>query len=84
VFTDIAATRGGSVNLTGDGPPERLIGRRVTASFWGVLGTKPHLGRTFTEQEDKGSARVAVIGYGLWQRRFGGDPVHHRPQSAPE
>ncbi len=73
VFTDIAATRGGSVNLTGDGSPERLIGRQVTASFWSILGTPAYLGRTFTEEEDKSNARVVVIGYGLWQRRFGGE-----------
>lgn len=74
VFAEIAATRGGAYNLTGDGPPERLLGRKVTASFWSVLGSKPALGRTFTEAEDKASASVAVIGYGLWKRRFGGDP----------
>lgn len=74
VFTDIAATAGRSVNLTGDGPPEYIIGRRTTANFWTVLGTQPLMGRTFTDKEDRKSAKVAVISYSLWQRRFGGDP----------
>jgi putative ABC transport system permease protein len=74
VFTDIAATRGALWNLTGEGIPDRVLGRRVTANLWTILGSRPLLGRTFTEQEDQSDAKVAVIGYGLWQRRFGGDP----------
>ncbi len=74
VFTEIAATRGYGYQLTGDGPPEQVVSRRATASLWSVLGTRPMLGRTFTEAEDKSAAKVAVIGYGLWQRRYGGDP----------
>ena len=73
VFTDIAASRGWTYNLTGDGSPEQLPARRTTASFWTVLDAKPLLGRVFTEEEDQKGAAVAVIGYGLWQRRFGGD-----------
>jgi putative ABC transport system permease protein len=73
VFTDIAATRGASYSLTGDGPPERVIGRRVTGSFWTVLGAAPGLGRTFTEEEDRLNAKVAVLSHSLWQRRYGAD-----------
>src|SRR5262245_37726041 len=73
VFTDIAASRGWTYNLSGDGTPEQLPARRTTASFWTVLGAKPILGRVFTQEEDDKAATVAVIGYGLWQRRFGGD-----------
>ena len=72
VFTDIAATSGSPVNLSGGGEPEQLQGRRVTANFWTVLGSQPALGRVFTEDEDTHRAPVAVISYGLWQRRFGG------------
>ena len=73
VFTDIAASRGASFILTQDGSPERIIGRRVTASFWDVLGTPPVPGRAFTAEEDRTNAKVAVIAYGLWQRRYGGE-----------
>lgn len=72
VFSDIAATRSTLATLSGDGEPEQLPGRKVTASFWTVLGTRPLLGRVFTEDEDTHRAPVAVISYGLWQRRFGG------------
>jgi predicted permease len=72
VFTDIAANESGHAVITGDGDPEDLPARKVTPNFWSVLGVQPALGRTFTEEEDARGARVAVISYGLWQRRFGG------------
>ncbi len=72
VFTDVAATRGAAANLTSGGPPEQVLGRRVTANFFGVLDARPLVGRTFTDEEDRSGAPVAVISYGLWQRRFGG------------
>ena len=74
VFTDMAATRGASANLTADGPPEQVVGRSTTANFLDVLGVRPLVGRTFTEDEDRTGASVAVISYALWQGRYGGDP----------
>ncbi len=74
VFTDMAATRGAVANLTADGPPEQVIGRRVTANFFQVLGTPPLIGRTFTEDEDRTDANLVILSYGLWQRRYSGDP----------
>ena len=71
-FSDMAATRGASANLTTDGPPEYVLGRRVTANFFAVLGVQPLRGRAFTEEEDRTGAPVAMISYGLWQRRYGG------------
>jgi len=70
VFSDIAATRSTLATLSGDGEPEQLPGRKVTANFWTVLGARPLLGRVFTEDEDAHRAPVAVISYGLWQRRL--------------
>ena len=46
--------------------------RKVTWTFWSVLGVQPLLGRVFTEDEDNKGVRVVVISHGLWQRRFGG------------
>jgi putative ABC transport system permease protein len=72
-FTGVAATRSASANLTGDGVPEQVVGRAVTPNFFAVLGTAPIAGRTFSEEEARTAAQVVVIGYGLWQRRFGAD-----------
>jgi putative ABC transport system permease protein len=80
VFTDMAAIRYRSMSITGDGPPEQLYGQAVTPNFFSVLGVRPLLGRTFTEEEDRNGTQVVVISYGLWQRRYAGDwSVLNRP-----
>ena len=74
VFEDMAATRPSSYNLTGDGEPEKVESRFVTANFFSLLGVKPALGHVFATGEDQpGQARVVVISHGLWQSRFGGE-----------
>jgi predicted permease len=73
-FEDIAATRGATASITGDGEPEQVLGRRVTPNFFSVLGVAPQRGRTFTEEENRTGAPVVLISHGLWQRRYGGDP----------
>lgn len=73
-FTDMAATAFAFANLTGDSGPELVIGRRVTANFFSVLGVQPVIGRTFTLADDTMGQRVVVISHALWQRRYGGDP----------
>ncbi len=56
------------------GDPERLNGQRVSWSYFGLLGVRPALGRSFRPEEDAASAnRVIMISHGLWQRRFGAD-----------
>jgi predicted permease len=60
-------------NLTGDGEPLRLEAKSATANLFPMLGIPPLLGRTFTPEEDRAYARVAVLCYKLWQRRFAGD-----------
>jgi putative ABC transport system permease protein len=72
VFTDMAASRGFSANLTADGPPEQVIGRRVTPNFFPLLGVRPIAGRTFTDEEDRTGAPVLMISHALWQRRYAG------------
>ena len=63
-------------NLTGDGDPIRVGVGRVTANTFEVLGSRPLLGRAITPQEDvPNGPPVAVIGYRLWQARYGGDPA---------
>jgi putative ABC transport system permease protein len=72
VFTDLACSQPADTTLSGAGEPEQLPARKVTWTFWSVLGVRPMLGRVFTEEEDDKGVRVALISHGLWQRRFGG------------
>ena len=75
VFEAMSAYAWGSYTLSGSDLPERFNGLGVSANFFQVLGVKPLLGRAFLpEEEEAGRNRVAVLSYGLWQRRFGADP----------
>jgi len=61
--------------LTGDQQPEALSGVLASADFGRVVGMAPALGRLFTAEEDApGKDHVALIGDGLWKRRFGANP----------
>ncbi len=74
-FDSVAAWDPTGANLTGGGGPARIGIALVTANAFDTLGARPLLGRGFTEAEDRpGGAPVAVLGYGLWQSRFGGSP----------
>ena len=54
---------------------ESVEGMWVTPNYFGVMGLKPLLGRTFGSSETGvRPAPVIILGYGLWKRRFGGDP----------
>jgi predicted permease len=59
--------------LGGDVEPESVPSGAVTAGFFTLLGRGPLIGRTFSEEEDRNNAKVVVLSYALWQRRFGGD-----------
>jgi len=85
VFAEVAAYRVVSVNLgpdvsgsaasTGDARAERVAAGRVSATLFSVLGIPPLRGRAFTESDDRADApSVILIGQGVWERKFGGDP----------
>src|SRR5688500_17929407 len=74
-MTAIAAWNSGQQNLTGDGEPVRIGVGFVTANTFDVLGARPLLGRAIREEEDvPNGPEIAVLGYPLWQARYGGDP----------
>ncbi len=75
-MTAIGSWGTGQQNLTGDGEPIRIGVGFVTANLFDVLGSRPLLGRIITAQEDvPNGPQVAVLGYPLWQSRYGGDPA---------
>ena len=71
----VAAWGTGQVNLTGTGEPERVGAGQATANVFDVLGARPFIGRGFQHGEDASGtgARVVVLSYSLWQRRFGAE-----------
>ena len=74
-FEQMGAAQVWSATLTGRDHAEELPGMQVSANLFSILGVPALRGRGFQEGEDKPAhAHVAVLSYGLWQRRFGGDP----------
>jgi predicted permease len=74
-FSTLGAFRASDMNLTGAGEPERLHGHMISAELFPTLDIPPILGRNFRPEEDQtGSAPVAIISDGLWKRKFGLSP----------
>jgi putative ABC transport system permease protein len=71
-FEELAAVGFNTVTLSGTGEPEQLSGNRISPELTRVLGCAPVAGRAFTADEQKpGAVPVAMLGEGLWKRRFG-------------
>ena len=73
-FQGLAAFYTGTVNVSGTERAERYDGAFISPNAFDILRVTPHLGREFRDGEDApGAEPVAIIGYQLWQDRFGGD-----------
>ncbi|WP_163999505.1 ABC transporter permease [Pyxidicoccus caerfyrddinensis] len=74
-LTDVAGYFRRTVTFTGSGEPEVLSGAFASAELFSALGVAPGPGRALQAADNQpGAERVAVLGHGLWLRRFGGDP----------
>ena len=74
LFASAAVENGMAMNLTGSGDPERVNVTLVTGQFFPLLGVAPALGRSLQPDEaEAGKNHVAVLSWGFWQRKFGGD-----------
>jgi putative ABC transport system permease protein len=74
-FEQLSVVRSWGGTLTGQGEPEMIMGLRVSANYFKLLGVAPALGRDFRADEDRPDTRfVMMLSYALWQRRFGADP----------
>jgi putative ABC transport system permease protein len=73
-LSSLAAYEMDDLTFSGRGAPERIRVSRVTPSLVSVLGVSPVVGRWFTEDEgEPGAPPVAILSYGLWISRYGGD-----------
>jgi putative ABC transport system permease protein len=74
VFEEMAAFIDFRTNLTGKEEPVEIPAQAATTNLFHVLGVEPIKGRSFTEEDATSDANPVIIGYNLWQSRFGGDP----------
>jgi putative ABC transport system permease protein len=76
VFTSTAIFMENEWNVTGSTLPERVPGEFVESTYLPTLGVASQVGRNFLPDETAGpgSPPMVMLGYGFWQRRFGGDP----------
>src|SRR5262245_19213016 len=73
-FETLSGYRRANMTLTGRAEPERISAALVTEGRFRMLGVAPEVGRGFSSEDHaKGLEKVALIGHGLWERRFGGD-----------
>ena len=71
-FSSMAVWRSVAFGLTGAGEPEQVWGELISSDFFPMLGVKPLVGRNLLPGEDEiGAGPVALIGEGLWRRKFG-------------
>jgi putative ABC transport system permease protein len=74
-FTDLTGFYSGTINLSGDGRPERYNGAFVTPNFLDVLGQQPILGRSFSpDAGTPGGPEEVLLSRKVWETRFKGDP----------
>jgi predicted permease len=72
-FVNLGMYQQSGYELSGTNEPAQINASRLSAEIFPVLGISPLMGRTFTQQEDKGSVQVAVISYQMWHSRFNGE-----------
>jgi predicted permease len=73
VFEDLGVYTTTSTDLSGNNAPTRLIAARASAAIFRIVGASPLIGRAFTDDEDATGHDVAILGFALWQSRYGGD-----------
>src|SRR5207247_8012898 len=75
VFSGMVAYASVPVSANSGGRSERVSGQLVSGNFFSVLGVKPLLGRSLSDEDNKtpGAHPVAVLSYSYWKKRLAGD-----------
>jgi predicted permease len=77
-LSDMGAWHGTAAVLIDGTAPERVDGALVSSGLFKALGVQPVVGRLFSADDDKpgaeGASRPVLLSFGLWQRRYAGDP----------
>jgi len=75
-FSQVASVSLAVLAVTGgESEPEPVTAELVSSSYWPALRIEPFRGRAFTPDEDTGAGAhpMVIVGYALWDRRFGRD-----------
>ncbi|HET6178388.1 MAG TPA: ABC transporter permease [Candidatus Sulfotelmatobacter sp.] len=76
VLQNVSASHSASFNLATESAPERIEGELATSDYFAAFGVQPILGRVFRADEDQpGSAQVAILSERLWRTHFHSDPA---------
>jgi predicted permease len=77
VFEEMAAFGDCEMIVSGTDKPERVYCEQASDTYFPLLGVSAAIGRTFTPEENSTPMKyaVALIGYGLWERRYASDPA---------
>ena len=74
-FEAVAAYRNVPFEISGGGRPERITAAKVSPDLFRTLGVGPTIGRAFSADEDRPGVHVAILSWGIWERRYAGDPA---------
>ena len=75
VFEEQALYDNVGFSVGGEGRAERVLGWRVTPSFFRLAGVSPQVGRAFADADGElGNEHKVILSHAMWQRQHAGDP----------
>jgi hypothetical protein len=75
-FEALVLVQAPPLNVMGASGAEQISRMQTTGDLYRVFGVRPVMGRGFTDDDTRpgADAGIVILGYGFWQRWFGGDP----------
>jgi putative ABC transport system permease protein len=74
-FAAVSPYQSSSMEIAGEGKPERVEGADISEDYFALLGIQPLYGRTFVSSDMQPGSHSVILGHALWRERFSGSPV---------
>jgi predicted permease len=74
-FASVSPYQSSSMEIAGEGKPERVEGADISEDYFALLGIQPLHGRTFVSADMQPGSHSVILGHALWRERFGGSPA---------
>ena len=74
-FAAVSPYQSSSMEIAGEGKPERVEGADISENYFALLGMQPLYGRTFVSADMQSGSHSVILGHALWRERFGGSPA---------